>query len=112
MAIVKSTACDMVPKAITLYIINKLKEYIKSDLHTLMHLHDEKLVSSIKNGSTYNTKQYNAVVIIQAEWLGVDPNLAAKFKRKEELRDAYKKAIEIIRMYLRYFFIIKSKAMR
>lgn len=64
MAIVKSTACDMVPKAITLYIINKLKEYIKSDLHTLMHLHDEKLVSSIKNGSTYNTKQYNAVVII------------------------------------------------
>lgn len=39
MSIVKKTACDMVPKAIKLYIIDNLKEYIQNDLQpTLLDL--------------------------------------------------------------------------
>lgn len=34
MRIVKKTACDMVPKAITLFIIRNLQEFIQNDLLT------------------------------------------------------------------------------
>lgn len=47
MRIVKKTARDMVPKAITLYIINQLKDYINDELlKVLLALSDGDLVST------------------------------------------------------------------
>lgn len=47
MRIVKKTARDMVPKAITLYVINQLKDYINDELlKVLLDLSDGDFVST------------------------------------------------------------------
>lgn len=51
MAIVRKNACDMVPKAIKLYIIDDLKNFIQTDLQPELQGPDVDLVSG-----TYRAK--------------------------------------------------------
>lgn len=100
MRIVKKTLCDMVPKAVTLFIIRELEKFIKTSL--LVRLpgpsNDETVRCSFRNVHMIRRNIYLHLHVeyLQMKWFGADEDETVKYNDWKKMRETCKMALEIM----------------
>lgn len=106
MRIVKKTVRDMVPKAITLYIIRELEKYINTELlMVILNVPNDNYVSTLfdvhslfwpPNFGFYQNVNFLCHLILQAEMFAADPQNTVKFEETKKMHETCEKALSEI----------------
>lgn len=97
MGTVKKTMCDMVPKAITLFIIRSLEKFIKTDLLVKMYgTMDDKMVSIIWMNCEICVYFIELNCCLQLNLFGANEDEAKKYEENKIMYETCAKALDVM----------------